>query len=98
MIVELQRPNWSWLKAIESFVVQIIRYLKDWNLYADWGGPIILLQIENELGEGYDHHNKVKSDDRNYSDDEGSINNNHNHGKNDYDTANGVVKRINVVS
>ena len=41
---------------MESFVVQIIDYVSDNKLYAHQGGPIILSQIENELGEGDDQN------------------------------------------
>mmetsp|Transcript_15495 Transcript_15495/g.17743 ORF Transcript_15495/g.17743 Transcript_15495/m.17743 type:complete len:949 (+) Transcript_15495:23-2869(+) len=54
--MRLRRPNFEWLETMESFVVQIIDYVSDNKLYAHQGGPIILSQIENELGEGDDQN------------------------------------------
>ena len=48
-MMELRRPNRLWLETMESFVAQIVRYLKDQNLYADCGGLILLSQIETYL-------------------------------------------------
>jgi hypothetical protein len=41
---------------MESFVEQIIDYVSDNELWAHQGGPIIISQIENELGEGEDQN------------------------------------------
>lgn len=46
----LRRPNRLWMKAMEDFVTSTTTYLVDHRLFAYQGGPIILAQIENELG------------------------------------------------
>jgi Glycosyl hydrolases family 35 len=52
--MSMRRPNVEWMAAMEGFVIDIVHHLKDSNLFADQGGPIILGQIENELGESSD--------------------------------------------
>lgn len=46
----MRRPNAEWLDVMEKFVKNIISYLDKNKLWAHQGGPIILGQIENELG------------------------------------------------
>jgi Glycosyl hydrolases family 35 len=47
----MRRPNIAWMDAMEVYLRNVIGYLQDHQLFADQGGPIILAQIENELGE-----------------------------------------------
>ena len=55
-------------QAMESFVAQMINYISDNELWAHQGGPIIMSQIENELGSGDD--NNVLNED---NDDDGIL-------------------------
>jgi hypothetical protein len=48
--MQLRRPNREWLDVMESFTAQLIGYFDDHQLWAHQGGPIIMGQIENELG------------------------------------------------
>jgi hypothetical protein len=48
--MSMRRPNLEWLKVMKSFVENMINYLDENYLWAHQGGPIILGQIENELG------------------------------------------------
>lgn len=48
--IEMRRPNLEWLQVMRSFVAKMIDYIDDNKLWAHQGGPIILGQIENELG------------------------------------------------
>jgi hypothetical protein len=52
---------------MEAFVAQIVGYIGDNELWAHQGGPIIMSQIENELGSGDDRHDE--SDDTSGIDD-----------------------------
>jgi hypothetical protein len=45
---------------MESFVAQMIEYVNDNKLWAHQGGPIIMSQIENELGSGDDEDDESK--------------------------------------
>ena len=46
----MRRLNQEWMNAMEVFVVETVRYLTEEKLWAYQGGPIIMSQIENELG------------------------------------------------
>ena len=46
---------------MDFFLLQIIDYINVNKLYAHQGGPIILSQIENELGEGDENKNEKES-------------------------------------
>jgi hypothetical protein len=48
--IEMRRPNLEWLQVMRSFVEKMVDYLDENELWAHQGGPIILGQIENELG------------------------------------------------
>ena len=46
----MRRPNQDWLTVMEYYVKRTIEYLTRNHLWAYQGGPILLGQIENELG------------------------------------------------
>ena len=46
-----------WLAAMEKYVKSTVDYLSDNLLFAHQGGPIMMAQIENELGEEDDDSN-----------------------------------------
>ena len=48
--MSMRRPNKSWMDAMEIYVQSTIEYLTKEKLWAYQGGPIIMGQIENELG------------------------------------------------
>lgn len=48
--MSLRRPNRLWMTVMEEFVTAATSYLIEQELFAYQGGPIILAQIENELG------------------------------------------------
>eukprot|EP00980_Cylindrotheca_fusiformis_P003273 scaffold738_cov124-Cylindrotheca_fusiformis.AAC.12 len=48
--IEMRRPNLEWLQVMQSYVERIVDYVNENELWAYQGGPIILGQIENELG------------------------------------------------
>lgn len=48
--MSMRRPNAPWLNAMENFVTSVVSYLQEQRLFAYQGGPIIMAQIENELG------------------------------------------------
>ena len=48
--MNLRRPNQPWMEAMEVWVDASLQYLTNNNLFGYQGGPIILAQIENELG------------------------------------------------
>jgi Glycosyl hydrolases family 35 len=50
----LRRPNVAWYEATQAYVGNVTQYLLDHGLWANQGGPIILGQIENELGGSVD--------------------------------------------
>jgi hypothetical protein len=52
--MRMRRLNRPWLDAMEGFVAATITYLSSFNLWAHQGGPILIAQIENELGSGVD--------------------------------------------
>lgn len=64
--MSMRRPNQEWMAAMEDFVTKAVAYLIDNHLFAYQGGPIILAQIENELGGDVDAatENLVHVDDR----------------------------------
>lgn len=47
----MRRLNRDWLDAMEAYVNETIFYLTENKLFAYQGGPIVMAQIENELGE-----------------------------------------------
>lgn len=51
-------------EAMESFVAQMIDYISENELWAHQGGPVVMSQIENELGSGdsKNHQNEDSSD------------------------------------
>ena len=48
--INMRRPNQPWMEAMEVWVDASLQYLTKNNLFGYQGGPIILAQIENELG------------------------------------------------
>lgn len=50
----MRRFDPDWMDAMEDFVEQVVTYLTDNKLWAYQGGPIVMGQIENELGEDDD--------------------------------------------
>jgi hypothetical protein len=46
----MRRPNKKWMDAMQTYVTKTVVYLTDERLFAYQGGPIIMGQIENELG------------------------------------------------
>jgi hypothetical protein len=48
--IAMRRPNRAWMIKMKSFVSDTVAYLTANNLWAYQGGPIVLAQIENELG------------------------------------------------
>jgi hypothetical protein len=48
--ISLRRPNKAWYRAMETWVNACVGYLTANGLWANQGGPIILAQLENELG------------------------------------------------
>lgn len=46
----MRRFNREWMDAMETYVIEIVRYLTEQQLWAYQGGPIVMGQIENELG------------------------------------------------
>ncbi|CAJ1969210.1 unnamed protein product [Cylindrotheca closterium] len=52
--MSMRRPNLEWLEVMKLYVEQLLTYLDDNKLWAYQGGPIILGQIENELGGNVD--------------------------------------------
>lgn len=53
----MRRLNKDWLEAMENYVKSTVEYLQHNRLFAYQGGPIVMAQIENELGEEDDHDN-----------------------------------------
>jgi hypothetical protein len=49
--MNMRRPDRQWLDVMSAFVNETVSYLRSNQLWAYQGGPIILAQIENELGE-----------------------------------------------
>lgn len=46
----MRRPNQEWMDVMETFVNTTVAYLTRNRLWAHQGGPILMGQIENELG------------------------------------------------
>ena len=55
--MQMRRLDKKWLAAMEAYVKSTIDYLNDHSLFAHQGGPIVMAQIENELGEEDDDNN-----------------------------------------
>jgi Glycosyl hydrolases family 35 len=49
--IVMRRANPQWMAVMAEFVTNATAYLKDEQLFSYQGGPIVLAQIENELGE-----------------------------------------------
>lgn len=49
--MSMRRPNKEWMEAMETYVKEVIQYLTKEQLWSHQGGPIIMGQIENELGD-----------------------------------------------
>eukprot|EP00547_Thalassionema_nitzschioides_P012062 CAMPEP_0194263620 /NCGR_PEP_ID=MMETSP0158-20130606/47155_1 /TAXON_ID=33649 /ORGANISM="Thalassionema nitzschioides, Strain L26-B" /LENGTH=366 /DNA_ID=CAMNT_0039003815 /DNA_START=796 /DNA_END=1892 /DNA_ORIENTATION=- len=61
--MSMRRPNLDWMKAMEAYLEEVIQYLTKEQLWAHQGGPIIMGQVENELGDEKDLEvNHVKKD------------------------------------
>ena len=60
----LRRPNLEWYDAMEGYVRETIRYITDEGLWAYQGGPILMGQIENELGGEMDESENIISLDK----------------------------------
>lgn len=56
--MSMRRPNQAWMDAMEGFLNETIHYLTQEQLWAHQGGPIILAQVENELGDELDVANE----------------------------------------
>eukprot|EP00526_Cylindrotheca_closterium_P008356 CAMPEP_0113609882 /NCGR_PEP_ID=MMETSP0017_2-20120614/4727_1 /TAXON_ID=2856 /ORGANISM="Cylindrotheca closterium" /LENGTH=850 /DNA_ID=CAMNT_0000518727 /DNA_START=69 /DNA_END=2621 /DNA_ORIENTATION=- /assembly_acc=CAM_ASM_000147 len=52
--MSMRRPNLEWLEVMKSYIERLLTYVDDNKLWAYQGGPIILGQIENELGGNVD--------------------------------------------
>ena len=48
--IAFRRPNREWMDAMEKFVTEAIAYVTKNELWSYQGGPIVMAQIENELG------------------------------------------------
>jgi hypothetical protein len=48
--MRMRRFDPDWMEAMEGFVATAFSYLTEHQLWAQQGGPILLAQIENELG------------------------------------------------
>jgi hypothetical protein len=48
--IAMRRPNRVWMTKMKIFVSETVAYLTAEQLWAYQGGPIVLAQIENELG------------------------------------------------
>jgi hypothetical protein len=48
--IAMRRPNRQWLDAMKAFIESAVSYLTENGLWAYQGGPILMSQIENELG------------------------------------------------
>jgi Glycosyl hydrolases family 35 len=48
--MSMRRPNAAWMMHMEDYVTRVLAYLQQYKLFAFQGGPIILAQIENEIG------------------------------------------------
>jgi beta-galactosidase GanA len=66
--IAMRRPNKAWMERMRVFVTETVAYLTINNLWAYQGGPIVMAQIENELGGDVDasteHLVKVNSEHR----------------------------------
>ena len=56
--MSMRRPNQQWMNAMKTWVDASVAYLTNNGLFAYQGGPIILAQIENELGGDVDPNNE----------------------------------------
>lgn len=55
--MRMRRLNKKWMTAMEKYVKSTVDYLSENQLFAHQGGPIVMAQIENELGEEDDDNN-----------------------------------------
>lgn len=58
----MRRLNPDWMQAMETYVKSTIDYLADNQLFGYQGGPIVMAQIENELGEEEEGNNEEDFD------------------------------------
>ena len=81
--IRMRRMDPTWLELMERYIQQVTVYLTHHQLWAHQGGPILLAQIENELGQGdntggfmVEHHtnatNRDDDDDNDDNDDDSS--------------------------
>lgn len=49
--IALRRPDLTWMRYMEDYIRNVLSYLQESRLFAHQGGPIVLGQVENELGE-----------------------------------------------
>lgn len=49
--LRMRRLNKPWLEYMEEYLQATVDYLSDHSLFAHQGGPIVMVQIENELGD-----------------------------------------------
>jgi Glycosyl hydrolases family 35 len=49
--MSMRRPNYEWMIVMEDYVSEVVLYLQRHRLFAYQGGPIVLAQIENEIGD-----------------------------------------------
>jgi Glycosyl hydrolases family 35 len=52
--MSMRRPNFEWMWRMGYYVTQVLSYLQQHKLFAYQGGPILLAQIENEIGSDMD--------------------------------------------
>ena len=50
----MRRPSLSWMRAMETYLRTVVACLQEHSLFIHQGGPIILGQVENELGPASD--------------------------------------------
>ncbi len=48
--MNMRRPNNEWMESMSLYVNTTIKYISDYRLWAYQGGPIVIAQIENEIG------------------------------------------------
>ena len=48
--MNMRRPNAEWMKAMSTYVNETVKYITQNHLWSHQGGPIVIGQIENEIG------------------------------------------------
>ena len=66
--MQMRRLDQDWMAAMEGFVNETTLYLRSHKLWAYQGGPILLAQIENELGDSDADGNNSNDDIQVYAD------------------------------